>query len=660
MNYLFIDTETYNEVVDLKAAGTYRYAATCELLLVSWVTRDENGTSASQVWDATAGPMPEALSKYLYDSSYTKVAHNAMFDRLVLAKTCNAPADPAGWLCSMAKAYTLSLPGQLGQLGEALGIADDKAKMKDGRRLVLKFCKPAPDNRKVQRYTRETDPADWARFVEYARQDATALVELWDMMPGWNYKDFEVELWRTDQRINDRGFMVDTDLAAGAIRAAERAKKSANKRVTDATEGEVVTIGQRDKILAYFDEQFGFKVDTLRQSEVDAMLSSDLPEPVREILLARTAGNKSSTAKYKKVLGCTSKDRRLRGTMQYGGAQRTLRWAGRMFQPHNLPRPKTKKYALILDAIEAIKADVEDIVYGDYALQMCADAIRGLIVAPPGKKLVVSDLANIEGRKLSWLAGESWKLAAFKKYDLKEGPDLYCLAYARSFSIHHSQVGEDQRQIGKCQELALGYQGALGAFNTMAAAYGVNLPDEKVLELVRYWRDANPAIVSFWYELESAAIDCIRNPGLVRQVRRVAMHCQGRDWFRIRLPSGRFLCYYQPRLEPDPKGRPKVTYMGINQYSRKWTRLKTYGGKFAENITQAASRDVMANAMPALEDAGYEILLTVHDEIVTETPDSPEYNAAELSQILSRIPTWADETLPLAAKGFEAKRYRKD
>jgi DNA polymerase len=337
-------------------------------------------------------------------------------------------------------------------------------------------------------------------------------------------------------------------------------------------------------------------------------------------------------------------------------------------------------------------------------MELTSSAIRGCIVAPKGKKLVVADLANIEGRVLAWLAGEEWKLQAFRDYDtiighddegepIRKGHDLYKLAYAKSFGIKPEDVSKDNRQVGKVQELALGYEGGVGAFLTFAAAYNIDLeamgeqaigaiPANIMAEAVkalewtkqqkrptfglsdrawlvcdsfkRSWRYAHPAVSSMWKDLEEAARMAVLRAGTTYECRGLKLRRDG-AWLRIRLPSGRFLCYPSPQV--DEAG--KLSYMGVNQYSRKWSRLKTYGGKLAENVTQAASRDVLAANMPGIEAAGYQIVLSVHDENITEADDRDEFNAGHLADLMATNPTWA-KNLPLAAAGFEAYRYRKD
>jgi DNA polymerase len=399
----------------------------------------------------------------------------------------------------------------------------------------------------------------------------------------------------------------------------------------------------------------------------------------------------ASTAKYKAVARGVNSDGRLRGLLQFAGAGRTGRWSGRTFQPQNLPRPDMEQDE-IEQCIGAIKGGSIDLV-SDNVMRACSNAIRGVIVAPPGKKLVVGDLANIEGRMAAWLAGEEWKLGAFREYDEGVGADLYKVAYGKAFKITPEDVSKPQRQIGKVMELMLQYEGGVGAFLTGAATYGIDLdamaetalptiPSQVLQEsidfydwsnkkrrntfglerdtflacdaLKRLWRYAHPAISSYWGELKDAVISAINRPGQAFDARRLVIRRDG-AWLKIRLPSGRLLCYPSPQAGDDGK----ISYMGVNQYSRKWSRISTYGGKLFENITQAAARDVLAADMPLVEAAGYEIVLSVHDELITEAPDTDEYTAEGLCDLMATVPDWA-EGLPLASAGFESPRYKKD
>jgi DNA polymerase len=372
----------------------------------------------------------------------------------------------------------------------------------------------------------------------------------------------------------------------------------------------------------------------------------------------------ASVAKSEALLRGMSADGRARGLLQFHAAG-TGRWAGRRFQPQNLKRPQIEDTDTAISILMAGDADLVEALYGE-PLSVVGDCIRGMVAAPPGKKIVAADYANIEGRVLAWLAGESWKLDAFRAYDAGTGPDLYKVAYGRAFGIAPKDVSKPQRQIGKVMELALGYQGGVGAFQTMAVNYGVRLPDEEVEGLRDGWRSAHSAIKAFWWDLERAAIEAVENPGMTTAVRDIRFKVAGSFLF-MRLPSGRFLAYAYPEIQPktmpwkDDRGEPVVkeslSYMGVNSYTRKWERCFAYGGLLAENATQAVARDILADAMPRLEVADYPIILTVHDEIVCEVA-SGFGSVEEMVSIMTTLPAWADGC-PITAEGWEGARYRK-
>lgn len=335
--------------------------------------------------------------------------------------------------------------------------------------------------------------------------------------------------------------------------------------------------------------------------------------------------------------------------------------SGRLFQPQNLPRP-TMKRAAIEAGIAAMKLDCEDLVFGN-VMELCASAVRGSLVAPPGKKLVISDLSNIEGRVAAWIAGEDWKLEAFKAYDKSKSEldDIYVRAYAKAFGVTPEAVIDNKkhgdgmlRQLGKIMELALGFGGSLGAFSTMAKLYGVELPEDEIVRIVKAWRKAHLRVVACWYDLESAVRRAMGFPGERYLLRDIEIDVVD-GWLRVRLPSGRYLCYPNVGKNDDNE----ITYEGVNQYTRKWERVKTYGGKLFENIVQATARDVLAHGMTVAEENGYGVCLHVHDELITEVPDDGEHTVAELSRMMSSATPWS-MGLPLAAAGFETRRYRKD
>ena len=687
MRKLWIDLETYSEV-PIKD-GTHVYAAGAEIMLFAWAIDDE----PAQVWDLTTdAPAPTRLVEALEDPTVEVWAHNSGFDRTVMRHAKPELCPPISrWRDTMVQAFAHGLPGALASLCEILKVPTDKAKDKAGRNLIMLFCKPRPANSKLRRATRATHPLEWARFVKYASLDIDAMREVHRRLPTWNYSGSELALWHLDQRINDRGVAIDLELVNAAIGSVDHAQKRLAVRTLAVTDGQVESTTQRTKLLEHILQEYGVDLPDTQMATLERRIADpDLPPALRELLGIRLQASSTSTAKYKTLARGTSKDGRLRGTLQFDGAGRTRRWAGRLFQPQNLTRPTLELTDIEL-GIEAMLAGCADMLY-DNVMELASNCVRGTIVAPKGKKLVIADLANIEGRDQAWLAGEEWKLQAFRDFDLGLGSDLYKVAYGKAFGIDPSEVTKHQRQIGKVMELMLGYEGGVGAFITGAATYGIDLeelarkvlplaPDWAVSEasqfyawtvkerrstfglsrevfmacdvLKRVWRATHPAIASGWGELRIACMSSIDRPGNTFRCGHLKARRDG-HWLRIGLPSGSVMCYPSPQIVDG-----SITYMGMNQYSRKWSRLKTYGGKLFENVCQSVARDVMAHNMPAIEAAGYQIVLTVHDEVICEAPDSDEFNAGHLSGLLATNPPWASD-MPLAAAGFETYRYRKD
>lgn len=682
---VFADLETFC-AVPIKH-GSYRYAEDAEVLLSAWAVED----GPVQV----AEGMPQDFLGAL-DSATEIVIHNSMFDRTILREQgYNIPVDKI--TDTMILAYLHGLPGSLDQLCYIFGVPVDKAKDKDGKRLVHLFTKPRPKNSKLRRATKETHPDDWAAFVEYARRDVDAMRHLHGVLPDWNDSDGERSLWWLDQRINDRGIAIDLDLAHAALRAFHRTSGTLAAAAAAITNGAVTPTTRRAALLDYLGAEHGIDLPDARKGTIEAFLAgnADLPPGAVKLLENRLQASATSPAKYRTLLDATNRDGRLRGTVQFGGASRTLRDAGRLFQPQNLPRQSLPS-RVIEHGIKAMKLDCEDLLFGNVS-ELCVNAVRGCIVAGEGNKLVVADLSNIEGRVLAWLADEHWKLDAFRAFDRGEGHDLYVLTYARSFGLGVETVLENKksgdgsmRQVGKVMELAFGFGGAVGAFRTMGANCGVDLPEDKIVDTVKAWRAAHPAIRNFWYALENAAIAAVERPGNTYTAGPILFDlttdAHGREWLRAKLPKGRYLTYAAPKVAVEScercdgagrvlfngkdmpcvvcggnggSGRKSLSYEGINQYTRKWERLPTYGGKLAENMTQAVARDVFMDGMREAEAQGYPVVMRVHDELVAETPDDPAFNAGKLAAIMAKNALW-NVGLPLAAAGFECHRYRKD
>ena len=688
---LYLDLETYCTVPI--AHGTHAYADKAEVMLLAYAV-GEDDPQVLQFPDEIHSDRWAQLRATLDEPSVRVVIHNSHFDRTILRHAMGVVIPTSRIHDTMVQALSHGLPPSLGQLGEVLGLPADKAKDKDGKKLIHLFCKPLPDNRILRRATQATHPAEWERFRAYAANDIVAMRECHRRMPSVNNTPTERALWELDQTINDRGVAIDLGLARAAIDAVAKAQVSLKQQAQDITGGAVRSTTQGAALRLQILEQFGIDMPDLQMGTVEKYLADPaVPDALKELLEVRLQASSTSTKKYQTLINGVNDDGRLRGTLQFNGAARTGRWAGRLFQPQNLPRP-TLKQPMIDAGIEAIKAGIADMVT-DNVMELASSAIRGTIIATTrtlnGRKLVVADLANIEGRVQAWLANEEWKLQAFRNFDAGIGPDLYKLAYSKSFGVRPEDVTDDQRQVGKVQELALAYAGGVGAFVTFAGAYGINLDamaakvlplaPELVVEeadrffewtlrekrslfnlsddafvacdtLKRVWRYAHPNITDYWKRLQTLVKQALGTRGIeyVDLGLRVKVT---KTWLLITLPSGRVACYPAPQIKNEA-----ITYMGIDQFTRKWTRIQTHGGKLFENLVQAIARDVLAHSMPLIEAAGYKIVLTVHDEIIAEAPDSIEFNAEHLSELMSAPPAWAAD-MPLAAKGFETYRYRK-
>lgn len=611
---LWLDLETYSDI-DIKN-GAYKYAEDAEIILFSYAIDD----APARVVDVAHGEAyPPAVVGAFNDPNCTLIAHNAQFDRTVLKKFVPAVANPRRWKDSMIKAYSLSLPGSLAALCEYCGLPVDKAKDKEGGMLVRKFCIP----QKFGRCLPPANDSDWQKFVNYARLDVEAMREVWNRLPYWNdLKAFWAE-WHIDQVINDRGMQVDLELASCAIEASAEVAEKSNATVQRITEGKAKTAGQRD-VLMRFLEGLGYDVKDMRKSTLEHALDDpSLPDEARELILARLQAAKASVKKYDALIRCTNTDGRLRGCLLFCGAQKTGRWAGRLWQPQNLPRG-TLSPEQVETAIDAIKHGIAPLLYDDVNA-VVSSCLRGAITAPAGAKLVVADLSNIEGRVLAWLAGESWKLDAFRAYDRGEGVDLYKATYARTFGIKPADVTKKQRQIGKVLELAMGYMGGVGSFLAFATAYGVDLKeladhtwealDRNTLMLAHdqwdffksrdmtngldettwsalnaikiAWRDAHPAITRFWHETEQQIEAAF---GRAPQVS--GFYPCGFAYTRFglacRLPSGRMMAYPRAELPSDESERCLFKYYAPLKVRKGFAMSRTHAGKIVENCLGGA------------------------------------------------------------------------
>lgn len=723
---LYLDFETYSDL-DLTKVGSYAYAEhpSTEVLICTYAFDDE----PVQVWDCTDGSdMPgdlhRALRRLVKPNSRIKMVwHNgSMFDRLIMKHCWGFDIPVSNTIDTMIWAFRHALPGSLDALCEVLGVSADNAKDKRGKALIKRFSKPTPKNYKIRRYTAETHQDEWALFIKYAVSDITAMREVFHKLPRWGNSEFEDRVLELDQLINDRGFKVDVALAEAAIEAVEKHKAQLQEEAQRKYGG---SLTGKDFLPILRELAPAHRIHNAQKSTLNDLLADDdLPGDARTIIEMRLGAASTASTKYNPLLLGRSSDDRRRGCLQYGGAKRTLRWAGKGFQPQNLARgyyhddELDKGISALLKGRAHRRFDVA---------KLTASTVRSCIIPEAGHKFVVADYSNVEGRGLAWLAGEETALDTFRA-----GLDIYCVTAGKMFGMEPDYIKKerkDLRQIGKACELGLGYAGGVGAFVQFAKNLGLDLvdmaktmdgtfpdhiwaatargyewariqeakrpprPGEKddrpsyILDkkvwrtcdaIKRMWRESHPETVAFWRDIEDAAMAAIRNPGKeftagprgVKFSRNVETDNNGNKvagwWLRMTLPSGRVMSYPGVGLsvskDTDEDGKVstnvRIKYQGENQLTRQWGFQYTYSGKLVENCTQALCRDLLANALLNVEANGYPIVLHVHDEIICETPDLPEYNVAELERLMCELPEWA-EGFPLVAEGAEMKRYAK-
>lgn len=691
--HFFIDTET-RHTEDIKLIGGYKHAQLAEATLVTYAYEDD----PVQFWEPLDDPIPPAeITAAFRDPEVRLVAHNASYDRLVVRSNFKLEAPINRWFDTMALANTMGLPGGLDMLGEVLGLGKDAKKLKDGKRLIQKFAKPRrPSKANPDLYwSKRTKPEDWARFIDYGVRDVVAMREIFKILPDWNFSGAEYDLWVRDQVMNERGLCVDMPALEAALRTINGVIDNLDAETDRITKGSLRTTRQAQVFSIYLSCRLGKTVESIAKEAVTAMLEKEPLDPIsRRLLEIRQQVGKSSTAKFEKMRAAAMQTARgyvLQGMFQYYGAFRTGRWSSREVQLQNQPQGIFHGEAETLQAVDDMLLGITDIIYDD-PMAVAASCIRPMLIPAQGRLLYVPDLSNIEGRVIAWVSGEEWKLEAFRAFDAGTGPDIYKLAYARSFGVDPDTVSKDQRQIGKTQELQLGYEGGVGAFANMALKFNMDLDaiydvvwpiakpglkskaeaalrrdrlrdahdtlsDEAYLAcdvLKQMWRLVHPHVVAMWANCKKAAISAIQNPGRVYRAGRFRFKVAQR-WLFLVLPSGRMLAYYNPSV-----AKGAVRFWGLLQTDtgqRIWCEQSIHGGKMFQNGVQGVARDILAHNMPAVEEAGFDLLGSVHDEVITEA--APGRDIAELNAILATNPQWA-QGLPLAAAGFSSTRYMKE
>ena len=649
---LSIDLETFSDV-DLSKCGVYKYVESpaFEILLFGVSV---NGSDVA-VYDLAQGEeIPAEILSALTDNSVIKWAFNANFERVCLSKYLGLPVgeylDPQSWRCSMIWSASMGLPLSLAGAGAVLGLPEQK--LKEGKELIKYFCVPCNPTKANGYRTRnlpEHAPEKWTQFKAYNKRDVEVEMSIQDKLRKFPVPDFVWEEYALDQQINDRGIALDMAVVDNAIAFDERSKALLSEKMQELTTLENPNSVQQMK--QWLSEN-GLEVDSLGKKEVSVILKT-APQPLAEVLSLRQQLAKSSVKKYQAMKNAVCSDGRAHGMFQFYGANRSGRWAGRLIQLQNLPQNHISDLEQARELVKSGNYAAMEMLYDDIP-DTLSQLIRTAFVPKSGMKFVVSDFSAIEARVLSWLAGEDWRLDVFKA-----GKDIYCASASQMFRVPVEKHGVNGhlRQKGKIAELALGYGGSVGALKAMGALE-MGLSEDELQPLVDMWRNSNPNIVRFWWEVDRCVKQTVKER-IPTETHGIRFSYQSGMLF-ITLPSGRRLSYVKPRIGENKFGGECVTYEGIGG-AKKWERIESYGPKFVENIVQAISRDILCYAMRTLRN--YRICGHVHDELIIEC--SLDTNVSEICEMMGRTPPWAEAAskaagLPLRADGYECNFYKKD
>ena len=648
-----VDIETYSSV-DLLKSGVYRYveAPDFDILLIGYKFDDED--EVRQI-DTTADPR-ETWNEFLdalFDPDIIKTAFNANFERTCLAKWTGSAMPPDEWRCTMIKALTLGLPGSLASVGMALGLPEDKLKDPQGKALIQYFskpCKPTRSNGQRCRNYPAHDPEKWALYRSYNRQDVVTEQEILKRLSIYKTTEDEQKLWSLDQDMNDHGVKLDRKLIRNIVDYDTRHREELQDEARQITG---LSNPNSPAQLKDWLETEGIHQASLSKDTIATLLKGDIPAEVRRVLEIRQALGKTSVSKYSTMLEAICDDDRLRGILQFYGANRSGRWAGRLVQTHNLARNTLPDLALARELVRDGDFDTLETLFGEPAF-VFSELVRTAFIPSDGCRFVVSDFSAIEARVISWIAGEEWRLQTFR-----DGGDIYCATASQMYHVpvvKHGINGE-LRQKGKVAELACGYQGGVGAMKAMDRDGAI--PEEELQGIVDAWRAANPTIPKLWRTCELAAKTAIKEHRTVRIRHGIAFSYVNGNLF-VKLPGGRKLCYWGTRIrQDDMTGRESIVYMGVNQTTKQWQETETYGGKLVENIVQATARDCLAVAMTRVAALGYKIVMHVHDEMIVDVPIEDKDALTVINKCMADPIDWAPG-LPLKGDGYETPFYMKD
>lgn len=672
---LFVDTETYS-TTDIRSAGSYKYMddPAFEILLLPFAW-DDNPVQVLDLTDPADHEELQDILAGLKDPDVIKVAHNSAFERRAYHRAFGFYQPPEQWVDTMILAAMNGLPMSLDAVGAALGLEEQK--LKEGTALIKYFCQPCRPTISNGGRTRNLPhhaPEKWERFKEYAKRDVEVERTIYKMLHRFPIPDFERELWAADARINERGVLIDTELAESAIAVDEAFTEEHTQEMQRLT-----GLDNPNSVAQLKDwlSSVGIECESLSKETVADLKKQATDPTTKRVLELRQLLGKTSTTKYKAMLNSACSDNRVRGILQYYGAGRTGRWAGRLLQVQNLPQNHLADIGEVRELVRQRDLETLELCY-DSVPDVLSQLIRTALVAKEGHTFLVADYAAIEARVIAYLAGEQWRMDVFAN-----GGDIYCSSASQMFGVPVEKHGVNGhlRQKGKVAELACGYGGGVKALIAFGADK-MGLTEAEMQDIVTQWRLASPTIPRLWRRLEDAAVTALKNPGrrcaVLRKYRDVerarqnealtggrgysqefnaggtiCTYWRDKDALRCKLPSGRILTYWDARLDENGK----ICFMAQNQTTRKWEKSDTWGGKLVENVVQAYARDCLAVAILRLEKAEYEIVFSVHDEIVVEAPEASRWE--DIAKIMGQPIEWAPGLL-LRADGYQTKFYMKD
>lgn len=654
MRTLHIDLETFSDI-DITRAGLYRYVQSpaFEILLLAYSYDYE----PVRIIDLAMGEqIPAGIVQDLNDPNVIKTAHNAAFEINCLKKYF--PTQICQWHCTMVHAYYCGLPGQLGQVGKALGLPESRQKMAAGRQLIKYFCVPCTPTKNNYGRTRNRwyhDKQKWELFKKYCIRDVETEMEIHKILERHPFPESEHFNWVLDQYINLNGTAVDRDLIGGALAVSDQIQEELSGRARKLTG--LDNPNSVAQLKQWIRENSDLELEDLKKQTVAEVLADKSgDELIKEVLRIRRELGKTSVKKYEAMDTCVCEDGRIRGLLQFYGANRTGRWAGRLVQIQNLPRNYIGTLDTARELVKKRQTEAIRAIYGNVP-DILSQLIRTTFVPRQGYKFLVADFSAIEARVLSWLAGEQWRLDVFKTHG-----KIYEASASAMFGVDIDLIRKGNpeyalRGKGKIAELALGYQGGKGSLVSMGAL-NMGLTEDELPDIVRRWRNSNRRIVDFWHTVERYALDTVRH-GTAGYMPCGIIFDRDEDYLSIVLPSSRRLYYYKPEIRVNDLGRDAIHFRGVDQKTKKWGMISTYGGKLTENIVQAVARDLLANSLMNLYRAGFTIDFHIHDEVILEVPEDSGRTLEEAVSCMCRLPAWAGG-LPLNADGFEDHYYKKD